>query len=215
VGFREYVVAAFGERAPGLHLHAPVAHELPVGLALEERVRLDLVDGRRDVVVLDEVDEPVGVEVGDADGLDQAVAVEVLHSPPGAVVVADGLVDEVQVEVVQAKALQGLLEFALGGVFTRVLDPHFGGDEELVAGDAALGDRAADGFLVVVGGGGVDGSVAGGQGVADDLLGLFVGYLEHAETEHWHLDTVVEGDEAVLRRHGGFLRWLSAMGFAG
>jgi hypothetical protein len=146
-----------GERAPGLYLHAPIAHELPVGFALEERMRLDLVDRRRDVVVLDEVDEPVGVEVGDPDGVDQAIAVEVLHRPPGAVVVADGLVDEVHVEVVQAKALQGLLEFALGGVLAGVLDPHFGGDEQLVAGDAAVDDRAADGFLVAVGRGGVDG----------------------------------------------------------
>jgi hypothetical protein len=56
-----------------------------------------------------------------------------------------------------------------------VLDPHLGGDEQLVAGDATLGDRATDGFLVAVGGGGVDGPVASGEGVGDDLLGLFIG----------------------------------------
>ena len=84
--------------------------------ALEERVGLDLVDRGRDLVVLDEVDEPVGVEVGDPDRLDQALAVQVLHGPPGAVVVAEGLVDQVQVEVVEAEPLQRLLERSLGAV---------------------------------------------------------------------------------------------------
>jgi hypothetical protein len=44
-------------------------------LALEERVRLDLVDRRGHLIVLDEVDEPVGGEVGEADRTDAAVGV--------------------------------------------------------------------------------------------------------------------------------------------
>ena len=70
----EQVVAAFGERAPGLDLHAVLAHQLLVGGALEERVALDLVDGRGDLVVLDQIDEPVGVEVRDADRPSEALA---------------------------------------------------------------------------------------------------------------------------------------------
>ena len=53
----------------------------------------------------------------------------------------------------------------------------------------------ADGFLVAVGGGGVDVAVAGGEGVGDGLLGLLGGDLEDAEAEDRHLDAVVEGDE--------------------
>jgi hypothetical protein len=56
---------------------------------------LYLVDRGNDLVVSDEVDEAVGVEVGHADGLDQPIAVQLLHGPPGAVVVAEGLVDQV------------------------------------------------------------------------------------------------------------------------
>jgi hypothetical protein len=44
-------------------------------MTLEERVRLDLVDGRGYLVVLDEVDESVGVEVGDTDRPDAPVGV--------------------------------------------------------------------------------------------------------------------------------------------
>jgi hypothetical protein len=50
-GVGEEVVLAFGERAPGLELDAVLLHELLVGGALEERVGLDLVDGRGRFVV--------------------------------------------------------------------------------------------------------------------------------------------------------------------
>jgi hypothetical protein len=102
----EEVVPAFGERAPRLDLDAALAHELLVVRALEERMGLDLVDRRGDLVVVDQVDQPVGVEVRHPDRLDQTLTVEVLHRPPGAVDVAEGLVDQVQVEVVQAQPLQ-------------------------------------------------------------------------------------------------------------
>jgi len=42
------------------------------------------------------------------------------------------------------------------------LHPQLGGDEQLSAGNAAGGDGTADGFLVAVGGGGVEVAVAGG-----------------------------------------------------
>jgi hypothetical protein len=104
-------------------------------MTLEERMGLDLVDRRGDLVVLDEVDEPVGVEVGDADCLDQAVAVEVLHGAPGAVAVAERLVDQVQVEMVQAQPPQRPIEGALDGLLAGTgLDPQLGGDERSSCG---------------------------------------------------------------------------------
>jgi hypothetical protein len=66
-------------------------------------VALDLIDSRLDLVVVDQVDQPVGVEVRDADRANQSLVVQVLHRAPGAVVVAKGLVDQVEVEVVDAE----------------------------------------------------------------------------------------------------------------
>jgi hypothetical protein len=63
-------------------------------------------DGRLDLVVVDQVDEPVEVEARDADGARQTVALQLLHGAPGAVVVAEGLVDQVQAEVVEPEALE-------------------------------------------------------------------------------------------------------------
>ena len=96
---REQIVAALGERPPGLQLDAALTHELLVVLALEERMGFDLVDRGGDLVVVDQVDQPVGVKLATPDRLDQPLLVQVLHGPPGAVVVPEGLVDQVQVEI--------------------------------------------------------------------------------------------------------------------
>ena len=197
----EQVVAALGEPAPGLDLHAVGAHELLVGVALEERVRLDLVDRRGHVVVLDEIDEPVGVEVGDTDRPGEAVGVELLHRPPEAVVVAERLVDQVEVDVVEAEPLEGPLEGGLGVGLAGVLDPQLGRDEQLVARDAAAAHGPADRLLVPVGGGGVDEPVADLEGGGDGLLGLLRGDLVDAETEDRHLDAVVQRDTGNAHRH--------------
>ena len=106
---------------------------------------------------------------------DRALLVEGTHGAPGAVVVAVGLVDQVQVEVVEAQTPQRGVERLLGVLLAGVLYPQLGGDEQLPVGDAAGGDGAADGFLVAVGGSGVEVAVAGGQGACDGLLGLFGG----------------------------------------
>ena len=56
---------------------------------------------------------------------------------------------------------------------------------------------------LLVGGGGVEVAVAGGEGVGDGLLGLVGGDLVDAEPEDRHLDAIVEGDMVALVGHGG------------
>src|SRR5215218_1342073 len=190
----EEVVLALVKRSPRLDLHPPLAHEVLFDLPLVEGVRLDLVDGRNDLVVLDQVYEAVRVEVGDADRPDAPLAVERLHGAPGAVVVPEGLVDEVQVEVVDAESLQGGLECAASALLAGVLDPELGRDEKIFARDAAGADRATDRLFVLVGGCRVDVAVACGERVRNRLLSGFRGDLVDAESEGGHLDTVVERD---------------------
>ena len=70
-----------------------------------ERVRLDLVDGRRHVLMNEKVHHAVGLEVAHADRSRSTIAVQLLHRTPRAVHVAVGLVDQVEVDVVEAEAL--------------------------------------------------------------------------------------------------------------
>jgi hypothetical protein len=105
-----------------------------------EGIDLDLVDRRLDLVEGHDVHQAVGLEVAEADSAQLAVAVSLFHRAPGAVHVAEGLVDQVEVEVVQLQALQRLVDRLLGAFVARVLHPQFAGDEQLIARDAAVPD---------------------------------------------------------------------------
>jgi hypothetical protein len=103
----EQVVLALSESAPRLDLHSVRAHEVLIGHAPEERVDLDLIDRGSDLVVLDEVDKSIRVEVRHPDRASETLAIELFHRAPEAGVVPQGLVDEVQVHVLQPEPFEG------------------------------------------------------------------------------------------------------------
>jgi hypothetical protein len=110
--------------------------------------------------------------------------------------------DQVEVDVIEAQPLERPCERALGFLFAgRLLDPQLGGDEELAARKARLLNRSADGFLILVAGGGVERAVSGFESVADGLLGVLRRDLVDAEAEQRHLDAVVQRDFGDLHRH--------------
>ena len=190
----EDVVAALGQRAPGLQGGAVLGVPGAVVGLLVEDVGLHLVDGRRHLDVLRQVHEPVGEEVGDTDGADLAGGQGLLHGAVGAVVVAEGLVDEQQVDVVGAQAAQGAVDGAGGALVPGVGDPHLGGDEDVLAGQSAGGDGRAHALLVAVGLGGVDVAVADLEGLEHGPLGLLRRSQEDAVADLRDVDAIVESD---------------------
>ena len=158
-----------------------------------EGIDLDLVDGRGNFVERDQVHQPVRREIGDADSAQLAGLVRVLHRAPGTVDVAEGLVDQVQVEVIHLQALQRLVDCLRRLVVAGVLHPQLAGDEQVAARDAAILDAGADRRFVLVRRGRIDQAVAGANGV-DDGAGAFsrVGDLENTEAEYRHDEAVVE-----------------------
>lgn len=115
-------------------------------MLLPERVRLDLVHRGHDVVLGGQVHEAVDREIADSDGPGPTAGENFLHGPPLGVV-AVGLVDQMEVDVLQAEPGQGSFEGPQGVVLDAgVLDPQFGGDEQFAPVDAGCGDGSADGF---------------------------------------------------------------------
>ena len=190
----EDVVATLGQRPPGLQGGAVLGVPGAVVGLLVEDVGLHLVDGRRHLDVLRQVHEPVGEEVGDADGADLAGGQGLLHGAVGAVVVAEGLVDEQQVDVVGAQAAQGAVDGAGGALVPGVGDPHLGGDEDVLAGQSTGGDGRAHALLVAVGLGGVDVAVADLEGLEHGPLGLLRRGQEDAVADLRDVHAVVESD---------------------
>jgi hypothetical protein len=102
-------------------------------------------------------------------------------------------VDEEEVHVIEAEALQARVERGEGGVVSLVGVPDLGGDEQLVAGDAGLRDRRADLLLVVVEPGRVDVPVAGLERAGHGGVGLAGRDEEHAEAQLGDGHAVVQG----------------------
>ena len=155
-------------------LDAVFDHDL-VGLALlVEDMGLHLVDHRRDLHKATQVDEPVGVEVGHADGPRLAGLVGFLHGAPGAVIIVERLVDQQKVHIVAAQVFQRLVDGGFGLLIPAVGDPDFGGQKQLAAGHTAGGDGCAHRILIVVGLGSVDGTVTDTDGVLHTTLTFLV-----------------------------------------
>ena len=107
-------------------------HEGHADRLLVERVHFDLVDGGRDVVEGDDVHQAVVLEIAHADGAQLAAAIRILHGAPGAVHVAEWLVDEEQVQIIELQAPQRLRDGLACALAARILHPRLAGDEQLM-----------------------------------------------------------------------------------
>ncbi len=195
---------ALAERRPGLGGDALLRVVLTGGVLLQVRVQLDLVDRRDDRRLADQPLQVLGKEVGDTDGPDPAVGVQLLERLVRVDVRAPGRqrpVDQVEVDVVQAELLQRRVEGAQRGVVPLVAVPELGGDEEFLAGEPGGGDGLAGALLVAVDRRCVDAAVPGLQCRRDGRLGLVVRHLPDAEAQLGHLDAVVEDDRGDLAAH--------------
>src|SRR6478736_3401689 len=95
---------ALPERAPGLGDDVVAGVEAAQRRLLEVEVELDLVHGRDDVRLVEQPLQVRHLEVGDPDGADPPVRVELLERAPGvhvAIFRGPGPVDQVEVDVVQ------------------------------------------------------------------------------------------------------------------
>ena len=102
----EEIVPAFGLKAPKLGPVPIFFHDLPSRDLLVERVQFNLVDCRDNLIELDEIDEPVRIEIAYPDGSNLTFLVCFYHCPVGSVVIVEGLMDKQQVQVIQLKPCQ-------------------------------------------------------------------------------------------------------------
>ena len=102
--------------------------------------------------------------------------------------------DEVEVQVVRAQVVQGLLKGGQGLFIPRVLNPNFGREEHRLPGETTAFHGLSHGPLVAVASCGVDEAVPRFQG-REDALPAFcrIGDLKHPQPLLGHGNAVVEG----------------------
>jgi hypothetical protein len=116
-----------------------------------------------------------------------------------------GLVQQEQVDPLDAELAGTLVEGVQGRVVTVVRDPDLRLHEHLGPVDlchAGTADGVADAALVEVGGRRVDEPIPVGQGQLDGIGGLVGWGLEHTEPQRRHLDAVVESERVAVVRQG-------------
>ena len=133
-------------------------------------------------------------EVRKANGAHLARGHRLLHGLPGLGVRAVGLVEQQQVEVVHVQAAQRGVDVLFALLVGVALGKQLGGDEELLARDAAAVDHAAHGLLVEVGVGGVHMAVADLYGLGQVLLDLGRRHEKDAVAYLGNLVAVVHGE---------------------
>src|SRR3954451_10837424 len=114
-------------------------------------MQLDLVDRGYDVSLVEKARQVLDGEVGDSDGAHTAVVVQPLERLPRldiAVALRRRPMNQVEVDDVETEQLLAVVEGAQRRVVALVGVPHLGGDEQLIAGDAAVANGTADAFFV-------------------------------------------------------------------
>src|SRR5215218_9884046 len=162
---------------------------------LMERMGFDLIHRWHHFVMHDQVHQPVGLEVANPDGSYRAFTVELFHGSPSAMHIPKGLVNQVQINLLQLQPLQRPVKRLLGAFVSGIRDPELGGDEQLFSWHTGPLDSFADGLFIPISSRSVDQTIARTYRVVDATFAFFgIRYLKNAEPQEGHLHTVIERD---------------------
>lgn len=100
--------AALSQRRISHVRHLLFVHPASFGTALAVEIGFDLVHCRNDLIIGNQIKELIRLEVGNADGADPALRIQVLQNPPRRVVVGKRPVQKQQVDIVRLQSGQGL-----------------------------------------------------------------------------------------------------------
>ena len=100
--------------------------------------------------------------------------------------------DQVEVQVVQAKVLQRSLTGQLCPFIAGILHPQLRGDKQFLPIRAALTDARSHGLLIAINGGGVNHPIARAYRFADGADTLAAIGVHHAQTHQRHLHSVAQ-----------------------
>ena len=110
-----------------------------------------------------------------------------LHSTVSPYIVAKGLVNKIQIQVIQTQVVQGTLDCRLRSFVAGILHPQLCGDKQFFTGNAAFLQSGTYRLLVHIGGGGVDQAITETDSVQNRLLTLCrVGNLKDTKTLQGH-----------------------------
>lgn len=204
------VVAASAQRVPRLQRDVVLLEEFLELRLREVGVALDLVDRGDNLALVEDALRLGNVEVRQADRANLAFLMRLLEDAVPRDRVAGGLVQDHQVDVVRAQALERLVDG--GGTFEE-RRPELRLEEDLLARLRGCAHSAPDGALVHVDVRRVDERVAVVECVGDRRLGIVRLEQVGAEADLGDCDAVVQGDVVHVNSFVivSCVRWLGSV----
>ena len=101
-------------------------------------MQLNLVDRRADLVVHTQIHQAGFVKIADADGPQNSFPVHLLQGPPCPVIIAEGLVNQIQIQIIHTQPLHGCLRRLPRFRIAGILHPQLCGDKQFFTGNAAF-----------------------------------------------------------------------------
>ena len=174
---------------------------------LAKRIDFNLIDLRANSARERYVHQTVRREIAYAHGTQQTISVKRFHRSPCTENIADGLMNEVKIQVIKPQQFHGAKSGAASTGFRRIFHPEFRGNKEFAPRKSAGLQSGADSRFFAVALSRVNGTVAGLERVFNGLLTDFrVFDLISAEHQSRHGDAVRE----CCR---GYLEWSHFYGF--
>ena len=156
---------------------------------------------------LKRMNDMVGQEVGQTDGSDLPLVIQVLQCPPGLGVevfclftvleIVSRPVDQVKIKIVHPKRLQAGIKGSPRLVVAPVGVPDLAGDKEALPGKPALPDGLAYPLLIFIEGSGINVAVSCLDGGGHRGFGFLSSYLIRPIADAGNGDAVVQGECVV------------------
>ena len=161
------ILAAFGKGAPGFVNDAVLVHNSVQLRLLMEYVRFYLIHCRHDFHIMAQVDKAVGKEIRYADSPQLAGLIRLFHGPVRSVIVAKGLMNQHEIDIISLETAQGIVDRRLRLFVSGIGNPDFRRQKDVAAHDAGLPQPLPYFVFIVIGLRRIDESVPCMQGVFD------------------------------------------------
>ena len=173
-------------------MHAVFLGYTQIFITLEEGMAFDLVHSRHGSKIHTNIDQTGRIKIAHAYSPYLTGLIGFFQSPVGAVIIAEGLVQEDHVGVVQIQVGKARINSFLCFFVAKILDPELSRDEDFIPGHAGLAHGFTDSPFIEVGCCCIDKAIACLQGCADSLLAFIcIGNLKDAETFHRNFYTII------------------------
>src|SRR5690242_15719423 len=115
------------------------------------------------------------------------------HRSPFTIHIAEWLMNQIQVEVIQLQSLQRSFKGSFCSFITIPLNPKLGGNKQFFSFHTASFDSSANRFFVLIRSGGINVAISDLDSV-DDASFTFgqISYLKNAKTENGNFNATVQ-----------------------